>query len=163
MRNYIKIGLEVTGILVGSIVIADDKHHSDQSMTGDPAQMQQMMEKRMAMMKDMLKLNADQEKKFDAFAKQKNAMMEDMLGTNQAMMKDMDHNKMSDKQGMQGGQMAMMQMQSNLSFEQHLKMMEEHGEQMLATSKSGKNFYSSLSAEQKKQLNNMKDMKDVKM
>jgi len=163
MRNYIKIGLVITGILASSMAIADDNHHSDQGMSGDPAQMQQMMEKRMAMMKDMLKLNADQEKKFDAFAKQKNAMMNDMIAK-QAMMKnskDMNHDKMDN---MQGGQMAMMQMMSGLSFEQHLKMMEDHGEKMLATSKSGKTFFSSLNSDQKKKLNDMpKQMHDMKM
>ncbi len=167
MRKYINIGVVVagvlaTGFLANSMVIADEKHDHPAESSQDPAQMQKMMEKHMKEMKTMLKLNSDQEKSFDAFAKQKHAMMKGMMDNKQAMMKgkDMDHGKKGD---MQGGQMAMMEMMSHMSFEQRLKMMKEHGEKMLATSEAGNKFYSSLSAEQKKKLNEMpKHMDDSK-
>lgn len=181
MNKYIKIGFVVAGTFVSFMVSADEQHHpakGNQNMMGDPAQMQQMMEKRMDMMKSMLKLNAGQERSFNAFKKQKNAMMKDMMKNKQAMMKNMTGmkpDKMGDMQdkkhmeGMQGqqdtrsGQMAMMQMMSNLSFEQRMKMMEEHGKKMLATSKAGMEFYNSLTSEQKKKLTDMpKQMKGMK-
>jgi len=170
MNKYIKIGVVVAGAFVSGMVSADEQHHSaqgSQNMMGEPAQMQKMMEKRMGMMKSMLKLNAGQEKSFNAFIKQKNAMMKDMNGMKPDKMGNMQDKKhmqsMQGQQHMRGGQMAMMQMMSNMSFEQRMKMMEEHGKKMLATSKAGKEFYNSLTSEQQKKLTDMpKQMKGMK-
>ncbi len=173
MKTSIKTGIIAASFLASSLAFASQHHHGNQAsqgMMGDPAQMQKMMEDRMKMMKSELKLNAEQEKAFDAFARQKQAMMQEMMKNRQAMMKNMKGSQMGNMQGhqgMQGGQMGnmqgqggmmmggMMQMMSSMSFEQRLKMMQDHGEKMLATARAGKKFYNSLSSDQKKKLNDM--------
>lgn len=112
-------------------------------MMGDPAQMQQMMEHRNQMMKSNLNLTPDQEAKFRKFAGQQQEMMKSMMERRQKMM-----------QG-GGGRQGMMQHMANMRFDERMKMMQENAERMQAMSKAGMEFYNSLSAEQKKKLNDM--------
>ncbi len=182
MKTSIKTGIIVAGLLASSLAFANPQHHEQSGQgamgMGDPAQMQKMMEQRMKMMKSELKLNAQQEKYFDAFASQKQAMMQEMMKKRQAMMKNMKGQKgmqggqmgnMQGQGGMKGGQMGMgqggmMQMMAGMSFEDRLKMMQDHGEKMLATASAGRKFYNSLSSSQKKKLNEMpKKMKGMNM
>jgi len=135
-------------------------------MKGDQSQ---MMEKRMQTMKTELKLNAKQEKAFDAFAKRKKILMQDMMNQKQAGMKNMSGtkdmhggqmNNMQGKKGMQGqqgmgGNMGMMGVMSKMSFEERMNFMQQHAKKISATAKTGKKFFRSLDAGQQKKLNTM--------
>ena len=172
MKKIILISVITTSALISGITQAKDTMGTTCKQTG------QMMEKRMEMMKSNLKLDAKQEKAFDAFAKQKKSLMKDMMDQKQAGMKDMSssknmsgskdmHSGQMDKKGMQAqqgmrGKTGMMGMMSNLSFEERMNFMQKHAEKMTSTSKAGKNFFNSLNAEQKKKLNDMaKNMKGM--
>jgi len=176
MKRHIKIGFIATSILVSSVVFAKDSHHPAQgnhNMMDGPAQIQKMMDERMEMMKSGLKLNAKQEKAFNTFVQLKKSMMKDMMEFKQARMKGSQMDNMHGKKGMQD-QKGMMGshnnmdgktgMTSRVSFMQKMVRMQEHAKKLQATSKAGKKFYSSLSAEQKKMLDNMpKDSKGMNM
>lgn len=167
MKRHIKFGFIAASILVSSVVFAKDSHHPAQgnhNMMDGPAQIQKMMDERMKMMKSGLKLNAKQEKAFNAFVQQKKSLMKDMMEFKQARMKGSQMDNMHGNKGMQG-QQGMMGSQGNMggktgmassvSFMQRMDRMEKHAKKMQATSKAGKKFYNTLSSEQKKMLNSM--------
>ncbi len=170
MKTLIQISVIATSILISGITHAQDT----MGMACDKSQ--KMMEKRMEMMKSDLKLNAEQEKAFAAYTEQKKSLMKDMMKQKQAGMKGMGNSKdmhsgkmdkMQGKKGMQAqqgmrGKTGMMGMMSNLSFEERMNFMQKHAEKMTATSKAGKNFFNSLTKEQKTKLNSMaKNMKGM--
>lgn len=110
---------------------------------GNSAQVQQMMDQRSQMMKSTLKLTPAQETKFNKFADlQKNAMNK-MMQRRQQMM-----------QG-GGGRQGMMSQVASMSFDQRMTLLKENAESMLSISEAGMDFYNSLSAEQKKTMNDM--------
>ncbi|VAW98435.1 hypothetical protein MNBD_GAMMA21-805 [hydrothermal vent metagenome] len=159
MKKLILISVITASALISGIT------HAKDTMGKACKQSEKMMEKRMEMMKSDLKLDAKQEKAFAAFAKQKKALMKDMMDQKKAGMKGMGGSKemqggQMDKKGMQAqqgmrGKTGMMGMMSNLSFEERMNFMQKHAEKMTSTSKAGKNFFNSLTAEQKKKLNDM--------
>ncbi|MFV1993373.1 MAG: hypothetical protein ACC635_05665, partial [Acidiferrobacterales bacterium] len=157
MKKIIQISIIATSVLVSGMIHAKDT----MDMKGN--QPDQMMDQRMQMMKADLKLNAKQEKAFDAFAKRKKILMQDMMGKNQAGMKNMSGtkdmhggqmNNMQNKKGMQG-QQGMMGMMSSLSFEERMNFLQQHAKKMSATAKTGKKFFRSLDAGQKKKFEDM--------
>jgi Spy/CpxP family protein refolding chaperone len=112
-------------------------------MMGNSAQLQQMMDQRSHMMKSTLKLTPAQETKFNKFADlQKNAMNK-MMQRHQQMM-----------QG-GGGRQGLRSQVATMSFDQRMTVLKENAESMLSISKAGMDFYNSLSAEQKKTMNDM--------
>ncbi len=159
MKKIIPVSFIAASLLISGMIQAKDT----MDMKGDQSQ---MMEKRMQTMKTELKLNAKQEKAFDAFAKRKKILMQDMMNQKQAGKKNMSGtkdmhggqmNNMQGKKGMQSqqGMGGMMGMMSKLSFEERMNFMQSHAKKMSATAKTGKKFFRSLSAEQKKKLNAM--------
>ncbi len=162
MKKIIPVSFIAASILISGMIQAKDT----MDMKGDQSQ---MMEQRMAMMKTELKLNSRQEKAFDAFAKRKKILMQDMINQKQAGMKNMSGtkdmhggqmNNMQNKKGMQaqqgmGGNMGMMGVMSKMSFEERMNFMQQHAKKISATAKTGKKFFKSLDAGQKKKLNDM--------
>lgn len=159
MIKIIPVSFIAASMLISGMIQAKDT----MDMKGDQSQ---MMEQRMAMMKTELKLNAKQEKAFDAFAKRKKILMQDMMNQKQAGMKNMSGkkdmhsgqmNNMQGKKGMQaqqgmGGNMGMM---SKMSFEERMNFMQQHAKKISATAKTGRKFFRTLDAGQQKKLNDM--------
>ncbi len=167
MRTLMKITVLSAGLLAAGAVVAEEEHHRGSAagqsggmgMMGDPARMQKMMEERMRMMKAELKLDAEQAKAFDAFAKRKQAMMKEMM----AHHKEHGHGGQGGMgKGMQGGtgkgsmgQGGMMGKMAGVPFAERMKMMEAHARKMLETAQAGQRFYNTLTPAQKKKLDAM--------
>ena len=144
MKKFIRNSLVIVSLAAASVTVANANPQAGMQQ-GDPAGRQAMMQERMkshmAAMKSRLNLSDEQEKKFEAFTKEKQKMMQMMM---------QHRHKMMAGPGSQGGKPA-----EAGTFGAMMKAMSSQAEQMQATSKAGLAFYDSLSAEQKAMMDQM--------